>query len=92
MISKKAGRFYASNGPTIHHISIDDGKIKVKTSEVKVINFIMNVSSGQSHIAKDDKLLTEAEYALRGSERYVRVECFDKDGKTAWSNTIIFNE
>jgi hypothetical protein len=87
-----AGRFYASNGPAINDISIKDGKILVKTSEAKVINFIVNISSGESHTAMGGKLLTEAEYRIRGSERYVRVECFDKDGKTAWSNAIIFNE
>lgn len=87
-----AGRFYSSNGPAINDISIKDGKIIAKTSEVKVINFIVNVSAGESHTAMGDKLLTEAEYRIRGSERYVRVECFDKNCKTAWSNTIIFNE
>lgn len=87
----KAGRFYASNGPIIHDISVEDGKISVSTSEVKVINFIVDISGGESFTAMGDSLLTGAEYRIRGKEKYIRVECFDKDGGTAWSNTAIFN-
>lgn len=88
----KAGRFYSSNGPSIHNISVEDGYISVSTSEVKVINFVANVSSGGSFTAMGDELLTEARYKMRGSEKYIRVECFDKDGKGAWSNTVLFNK
>ena len=87
----KSGRFYASNGPTIHDISVKDGKISVSTSEVKVINFIANVSSGRSITARGDEVLTQAEYQLRGSEKYIRIECFDEAGRGAWSNPVVFN-
>jgi len=86
----KSGNFYASNGPVIHDISLKDGMISVSTSEVKRINFVANVSSGESFTAMGDELLTNAQYRIRGSEKYVRVECFDKDGNTAWSNPVIF--
>ena len=88
----KAGRFYASNGPAIHDISVEQGKISVSTSEVKVINFIVNISRGRSHTAAADEFLTEAEYTISGNEKYVRVECFDENGRGAWSNPVIFNE
>jgi hypothetical protein len=91
MSAIKSGRFYASNGPTIHDISVKDGKISVSTSEVKVINFIANVSSGRSITAKGDEVLTQAEYQLRASEKYIRVECFDRNGRGAWSNPVVFN-
>jgi predicted metal-dependent phosphoesterase TrpH len=86
----KSGRFYSSNGPTIHNISVADGTISVSTSEVKRINFVVNVSSGASHTAMGDAMLTGAEYKIRGSEKYIRIECFDKDGNTAWSNPVLF--
>jgi len=35
---------------------------------------------------------SEAEYTINGSEKYIRVECFDVNGKTAWSNPIVFQE
>ena len=83
-----AGRFYASNGPSIHDITVKDGRISVSTSEVKTINFVADVSSGFSFTAMGDKLLTEAEYQVKGSEKYIRVECYDEYGKGAWSNTV----
>ena len=88
----KSGRFYASNGPSIYDISVRNGKIAVSTSEVKVINFIANVSNGESFTAMGDESLTGAEYRIKGHEKYIRVECFDKDGRTAWSNPVVFNE
>ena len=87
----KAGQFYASNGPIIHDISVDDKKINVSTSRVKTINFIVNTSRVESFTAMGDGSLTEAEYARRGSEPYIRVECYDTEGKGAWSNPVIFN-
>ena len=88
----KSGRFYASNGPIIHDISVRDGKVSVSTSEVKVINFVANIHRGESFTAIGDSLLTGAEYQIGRSDRYIRVECFDKDGKGAWSNPVVFNE
>jgi len=87
----KSGYFYSSNGPVIHDISIQDGKISVSTSEVKIINFIANAHNGESFAAKDTGSITGAEYQIRGGERYIRIECFDKNGRTAWSNPIATN-
>ena len=87
----KSGRFYASNGPSIHDITVENGSISVSTSEVKVINFIANASSGSSFTAMGNGSLTEAEYKIKGSEKYIRVECFDKNGGGAWSNPVVLN-
>ena len=92
MLAMKSGRFYASNGPSIYDISVEDGKISVSTSEVKVINFIADISRGESFTAMKNGPLLGAEYQIRGTERYVRIECFDENGNAAWSNPILFNE
>jgi len=86
----KSGLFYSSNGPSIYNMSIQEGKITVSTSRVRVINFIADSWRGESFTAMGSKPLTEAEYRIRGSERYVRVECFDSKGRTAWSNPVFF--
>lgn len=91
MLAIKNGRFYSSNGPIIHDISVQGGRIYVRTSEVKTINFIANAHNGESFTATGKGLLTEAEYRIRGDELYIRVECFDRDGKTAWSNPVAIN-
>jgi len=86
----RSGQFYSSNGPIIHDLSVNDGKISVSTSEVKIINFIANAHNGESFTTKGSDMLTGAEYRIRGSEKYIRVECFDTDGRTAWTNPIVF--
>ena len=84
----ESGAFYSSNGPIIHDITVADGKVSVKASEVRTINFVANVSQGRSCIAAPGEVLTEAEFKIRGSEKYIRIECVDADGNTAWSNPI----
>jgi hypothetical protein len=91
MSAIKSGNFYSSNGPMINDISIQDGIISVTTSDVKIINFIANAHNGESFTSKDGKPITSAKYKIRGGEKYIRVECFDENGKTAWSNPLLVN-
>jgi len=86
-----SGYFYSSNGPVIHDISIQDNIISVTTSDVKIINFIANAHNGESFTAMDGKPINSARYKIRGGEKYIRVECFDENGKTAWSNPLLVN-
>jgi hypothetical protein len=87
----RKGNFYASNGPRIESVVVEDNTIIVKTSPAKVINFIADASNGESFTALDRELISSAEYKLRGREKYVRIECIDKEGKIAWSNPIFIN-
>lgn len=89
MNSIRFGLFYSSNGPHITDISIEDDRIIASTSEVKVINFIANAYNGRSFTAPAEKFITTAEYRIRGGERYIRVECFDERGRTAWTNPLL---
>jgi len=86
--SIKDGLFYSSNGPSIEGITVDDGRIRVRTSPAKIINFIADSSKGESFTAQGGRILREAEYTLRGTEKYIRVECLDAEARTAWSNPI----
>lgn len=49
-------------------------------------NYINAGGSVISEAGKDD--VTQAEFVLRGNEEYIRVECIDVYGRTAWSNPI----
>lgn len=40
---------------------------------------------------KDDTM-TKAEFKLKGNETYLRIECCDKYGKTAWTNAVFFHQ
>lgn len=82
------GEFYSSNGPTIDYVSITEGVIRVDCSPVRMINFIANNGRGERFTAQTEQRLTRAEYKIRGSEKFIRIECVDFQGKTAWTNPI----
>jgi hypothetical protein len=66
-------------------------KIIVRCSPAQSITFKAQRSRGSRIAAPPGQTLTEAEYLLTGSERYVRVEVTAPDGKKAWSNPFLFD-
>jgi len=82
------GAFYASQGPVIYDFRVEDGIATARTSPVKSIAFMAERSHGRMFTAANGGLLTEARYVLRNERTYVRLECVDAEGRTAWSNPI----
>lgn len=80
------GNFYASSGPEIFEFYVSGNKVHVSCSPVSAIHFVTYEYMGYSKISNN--LITEAEHKLLGTEKYVRVECVDVHGNTAWSNPI----
>ncbi|MGQ9632387.1 MAG: PHP domain-containing protein [bacterium] len=85
----EAGSFYASSGPEIFDLRIEGGKAWVRCSPVVAVNFICKMWKGRRIEAPEGGTLTEAEYALKGDEGYIRVECIDRFGHCAWSNPFL---
>lgn len=85
------GNFYASSGPQIYDYGIIDGEVFVECSPVDRVYFLSGNSRGYSRRNPDGDI-TKATYKLKGTEKYIRIECEDKYGKTAWSNPIFLNE
>jgi len=81
-----AGLFYSSNGPTIDYIGMDDREIIVSAGRSRIINFITDSYKGESFTAPPGKTLEGAHYSIQGTEKYVRIECMDAEGRFAWSN------
>ncbi|MGI5893859.1 MAG: PHP domain-containing protein [Candidatus Merdivicinus sp.] len=88
----KNGKFYSSSGPQIHDIRVENGIVKVKCSEVKSIQFVTFPHSGKTVYSRDGSLIQEGNYQIKGTEKYIRIECVDPCGNIAWSNPIWFNE
>lgn len=86
--SLKQGRFYASTGPEIHALSVEDGYVQVTCSECKFIQFKSFEERGKILYQKDASPITEGQIKLRDDIKYVRAECVDFDGYVAWSNPI----
>mgnify|MGYP005837192977 CR=1 FL=1 len=86
----KTGCFYSSTGPEIKDINICDGIMKVECSPVKHISFVADRWNGIRISAKKGEELTHAELPIPQSAKYIRIECTDIYGKTAWSNPFFF--
>lgn len=81
------GRFYSSSGPEIYDFGVENGKVFVECSPVERIYFITE-SHANSRMNGEGETISSSTYEITGRENYIRVECVDKYGKTAWTNPI----
>ena len=87
--SIKAGSFYASTGPEIYDFGIDDqGKVYIDCSPCEQIHFVAYRYRAPSVLGSG---LTHAEYQAPEGQYYVRCECVDRGGRTAYTNPIYLN-
>jgi hypothetical protein len=84
----KNGAFYSSSGPEIYDFRIENGVASVKCSPVAAINFMGHTQHGYQRRAEVGRFITSAEYKLNGKNKYLRVECVDHTGHTAWTNPV----
>ena len=84
------GKYYSSSGPEIINYGIKNGKVYVECSPVKRICFVAGGATSIGGIVRGEAGcdVTTGEYELSGKEVYVRIECIDSSGKTAWSNPL----
>ena len=87
----RSGNFYASCGPEIHDVWIEDEQVHIKCSPCSEIHMVSYPPRGKAHFALDGDPLTELTYTLKGGERFIRVECGDEKGNPAWSNAIFLD-
>jgi hypothetical protein len=83
----KAGHYYASTGPEIHAIELDDGAVTVRCSPASRVLLTGCVPGKQ---VRAGHALTECVLPLEflGASAYVRVTVVDATGNRAWSNPI----
>ena len=83
------GSFYASQGPQIYDFYIQNNKVHFFCSPVSRIYANGDCRQIRFEIAEDGgPLLTSFESELYGNEAYVRIECYDQNGKKAYTNPI----
>ena len=89
----KKGNCYASEGPEIHSLIIEDGKIKIKTSPAARITLF---SQGRhcERVVDESAALTEAafDYAPEKFGKFFRLEVRDMNGYCAFSNAYFTND
>ena len=84
------GRYYSTNGPSIYNYGIKAGYVFAECSPVKRICFVAGGATSIGGIVRgaNGSDVTQGVYKLTGKERFIRIECIDENGKTAWSNPI----
>ena len=89
------GRFYATTGPEIHELYIDEERdvLVVSCSPVKLV-LIKGIHTRQvDRILKREDSITHAEFPLsqiRKKEPFIRLEIMDSKGKRAYSQPYYF--
>jgi predicted metal-dependent phosphoesterase TrpH len=85
----RRGDCYASSGPRIETVKVDNGSIVLHTSSAKVVKFMKNDGAVARWV--EGKNVKRAEYTPDGSETYVRAEVHGHDGTVAWSNPFFID-
>lgn len=87
------GDFYASQGPIIDELYVNDKKVYIKCSPAKYI--AMNTERrpfGGIQIAKDGEYLTEAVFNLPDGQSYMRFDIIDERGRHANTRAYALDE
>jgi hypothetical protein len=87
----KRGDVYASTGPEIRELWVEDGEMHVVTSGVCAIAFLTSGRETAMKRALDDSL-TEHCFKVPGHVRFVRVELADTKGGRAFSRPYDIKE
>ncbi|WP_219836888.1 CehA/McbA family metallohydrolase [Paenibacillus sp. R14(2021)] len=82
------GSFYSSTGPEIYEFRIENDEVIFECSPVERI--YMNGDLRQYQIELGENI-TSLRKKLRGDENFIRIECYDKNGKFAFTNPIYLN-
>lgn len=86
------GHFYASQGPEIHSLWVEDGCIHVKTGPAREIVFTTGSRNALRLTAREGEPLTVGSFALDRGMGYVRVTVIDPAGRCADSNAYFLDE
>lgn len=86
------GNFYASTGPEIKELYLEDNKIVVKTSPVRKIYVKGSGRLCYQKVAEDGEFLTEAAFELAREDRFLRVSIQDETGRHADSRAYFMDE
>lgn len=82
------GSFYSSTGPEIYDFRVEGDEVVFECSPVEQI--YVNGDLRQYHSVLGNNV-TGLRKKLKGTEKYVRIECVDQQGKKAYTNPIFLD-
>lgn len=88
----KRGSFYASMGPEIYSLYVEDGKLNIECSGVRSIH--MTTCGRRTEVARvsDGETLRGASFNIDQRDVYVRVQITDNSGRRANTNAYFLDE
>ena len=86
------GHFYASQGPKIHSLWYEDGRMHITCEPVKSIIFSTGTRRMYTIHAPEGEYLTEADAPVWDCGVYMRVTVIDENGKPANTNAYFLDE
>lgn len=87
-----AGNFYASQGPKIHELWMEDGKIHVTCSDAKKIFLTTARRKARLVLAPKGQTVNEAVFDVAPEDQYVRITVVDCEGLPAQTNAYFTDE
>lgn len=85
------GQFYASQGPEIHELWLEDDTIHITCSPAASIHFTTVQRHRHRELAPKGGSITEASFRLNPNDGYVRVTVTDHQGKHADTNAYFLD-
>ena len=83
MSALKRGDFYASQGPEIHELYVEDGMVHIKCSDASKIVYTNCSRASRVIFAKPGEPITEASFSIREHDGYFRLTVTDLLGRNA---------
>ena len=87
-----AGEFYASQGPEIHALWLEDGRIWIRCSDARRIDCSFDIRKAKSIGRSEGEPLTEASFPISKGAAYVRLTVTDQNGNHANTNAYWLDE
>ena len=92
MQALQKGDFYASTGPQIFSLTLENGVVYIQTSPCQKIDLLTRGRRTKTAIAPIGKHLMDASFVLQDNDGYFRIRVTDENGKTAYTQAYFLNE
>lgn len=86
------GNFYASEGPEIHELWYEDGRIYIRCSEADRICCNYKTRAAEIALSENGKLITEASFSFPANRGYARITVIDAQGRHACTNAYFADD
>jgi len=92
MAALVAGNFYASQGPLIHNLWFENGKLHIECSDSVEIRLNTGIRRAAMISAKNGEVINSTGFNVAPEDGYVRITVVDSKGKCANTNAYFTDE